>query len=294
MRTSIFLRIQLIIRKNVSKVLNILAIFDHITAGRKNLIFKGDSAKMHQESVAIYVVSGKLYCDSWEEILFNTLKDLGFQIEVIINGPIEKKGEHINRENRGYDLAAIKDFFDLYSWPIKELLLINSSIACNHEIRDLILNSRAMSLKDGKRIICATESIAPKPHAQSYFFYTSGEGVRILISAYRQMRNWRTKRATVVFGEIEILSNCIKYGAEAAYLFPYADILQLAALDPNLDRVTVSKMKLNFPLNPSLDFYKQLIQQKAGYVKRNLVAYNPSKLENPPKSIEDAFSTNFN
>jgi hypothetical protein len=268
-------RIQMVryyVRKLVGKFFNVLSIIDHLTVRKKNLIKNIERITvLKHEKIAIYTTFNELHLDKWEDELFNELKRKHFLIVLVVN---EENGNKLFiphhyepsivflRKNQGYDLAAVRDVLNLLEGKPKQLLLINSSVAWFAKgVGEIIESSETSDC-----IIGMVESLQTKRHIQSFFFLaTSPKSVENLITIYSEMKNWKTKRATVRFGEIPILEKIISLNNNYKILFPYS--------------ITSKNFELNNPLityykerrlNPSVNMWFELLSSGFPGVKRNL------------------------
>lgn len=284
-----------LLRSIGGKLLDYLAYLDHVTATYNNLIeFQSKPIDLNGRSIAVYVTYQKLHNDKWEANLFATLRDLGFTIYVVINSnKSEIITSSLSRKNRGYDLAAVRDFLKISYGNPKEFLIVNSSVAWGPGSKDLFLRMRSMALKETVPIISAVESIQKRRHAQSFLFYSTNDNFLTLRTVYLGMKNWRSKRSTVKFGELMILEEILKLGVQVEFLFPYKNLTDFAKKYPHLSHQTEFFLKRNIPVNPTQHFWKLLLLGNAHFVKRNLISNNPARLDSAPGDISSAFEKDF-
>jgi hypothetical protein len=135
-----------------------------------------------------------------------------------------------------------------------------------------------------------TESLQTRNHIQSYFFYSQTEvGILSLIQEYGRMRNWRTKRAAVAFGELRMMSNIKSRKVQIGVLIPYRDLAAVALQNPNLvDSGVLNELKMGRKLNPTQHFWKVLFYFGIPLIKKTLLYDNPAHLENTPKDFSEA------
>jgi hypothetical protein len=280
------------LRRIVGRLLTIFARLDNAFANKNNLIRDRGKLKItNQKRICIYVTYG----DQESEI--HTLKSIEyleshFFLVLHINNMEEKfnnpKNRVIYRENKGHDLAAIRDALSLLGNVPKELLILNSSfIYFPGGLEKVITSAREVNFD----VIGLTESFQTRRHIQSFFFYSqTDKGVESLIQTYSKMRNWRTKRAAVNFGEIPILSELEKSGATVGTIAQYSQLKRIATEKNYLvDNKTTQFLKLGVSLNPSQHLWKVLWECGIPGVKRNLFLSNPAKLGNAPISYEQAY-----
>jgi hypothetical protein len=249
-----------------------------------------------------------LYVTFMEEVLnqaslqlVGEMEDLGFRVIHINNvakSPIRKNAgldSHFQRRNYGYDLAAFKDAFMILNGEPRSLLLLNSSIFyMPGGIKKLINESKLLD----SDVIGITESKQTREHIQSYFFYSETKrGVEALRSAYSEMRNWRSKRATVYFGELRLKSNLERFGATTASLVPYDAVVTCALKHPSLlDKWVSDELKRGTFLNPTQHLWRILFELNVPIIKKNLISSNPAKLKSRPGDFLEAqnlYSTIF-
>jgi hypothetical protein len=284
----------LTIRGGIGKSLYYASSLDHVTAGQKSLITHGRLSLENSHKIAVYTAYQDFHNDIGERNLLDSIKLSGFQLLTIAN--VEKHRKEIIskfdfiRENKGYDIAACRDVLrKLNSVPV-ELLLINSSTAWDLNAALLIKKAQALSLNDQCDIVYATQSFQTKEHGQSFFIYARGDGVRILMEVLESAKNWKTRRATVYFGEILLLEKLRKQKAKVGFLFKYSELVHNYYLDPIYDSKTHKKLQMKLPVNPTHDFWKILIKLNSQFVKRNLFSVEKKKSVFLPNSIEEVFT----
>jgi hypothetical protein len=286
----------LLIRAKVGMFLNYASFFDHISSGNKSLIALGQVPQKNTHKVAIYTAHQDFHNDVWESNLLEGIRLMGFQLITVAN--VEKNQDETNckfdftRANRGYDIAACRDVLRILKSIPDELLLINSSTAWDSSADTLIRRAQDLSLSDGHDIVFATQSFQTKEHGQSFFIYSIGDGVNILMQILESARNWKTKRATVYFGEILLTTKLREKKAKVGYLFAYHKLVQKYYLEPDVNSKTHKKLQINFPVNPAHDFWKVLVGSESQFVKRNLFKNKKGKFTFLPKSIEQVFTEN--
>jgi hypothetical protein len=280
----------------VGRVLNLLTVIDHISAGNKSLVLKSQVSHFRASKIAIYVAFNDFHDDLWERNLFEGIRLCGFELITVSN---VSESDHLfegmfqmTRENKGYDLAACRDVLRALGYLPSELLLINSSTAWDSNARLLIEKAQSISQKNQTAIVYATQSFQPSEHGQSFFIYARGEGVFVLRDIYEKVKNWRTKRATVHFGEIRMFKKLRKTNVAVGYLFEYRQLSE--HFRPNVPMKSLSERKydLGLPLNPSQEYWKVLISLDSHFVKRNLVNKRHGRDINFPDTISEALTIN--
>lgn len=282
------------VRKIGGKFLTFFSLFDHLTASKMNKV--EDSREIlvgKKDNLCLYVTFMEEVLNQTSLQLVSELEGLGFRVVHINNvakSSIRKNAgldSHFQRRNYGYDLAAFKDAFMMLNGDPRSLLLLNSSIFYMHGgIKKLINESRLLH----SDVIGITESKQTRQHIQSYFFYSETKrGVEALRSAYSQMRNWRSKRATVYFGELRLKSNLERFGASTASLVPYDAIVTYALKHPSLlDKWVSDELKRGTFLNPTQHLWRILFELNIPIIKKNLISSNPAKLKSRPGDFFEA------
>jgi hypothetical protein len=279
------------IRSVGGKILDLISGLDHLTASSSNLLnHQVNSINIDRKSIAVYVSYKNLHNDEWEENLFETLKSLGFVIFIIVNtDKIEVTKSFLVRRNSGYDLAAIRDFLNSSHGTPNEFLIVNSSTAWRPNSIDTFLRLREISSMENAPIVSGIESLQKQRHAQSFLFYATSRNFHVLKAVYLEMKNWRSKRATVRYGEIPMLRKIQNNGLKVEFLYPYQYLLELASTHLDLSFQTRFLVNRGIPVNPTQHFWQILISNGAEFVKRNLISKNPSNLSNTPDDLMSVF-----
>jgi hypothetical protein len=278
------------------RILNIISTLDHIASDRSTKIYNIPEKiiTLQKKSLAIYATYGDKAFDEWENNLFDQLNSLGFQILIVHNISNYTNQGKILRTNVGYDLAAIRDVIRLLNKMPEQLLLINSSIAYSQNFYKLINHARQIATSKNNPVVSCTESFQTRHHAQSYFFYAKGDAVFDLMRVYEKMKNWKTKRAAVYFGELRVMKQLSTLGREVKFIYPYEFILKKAIIRGLFQKSLKDKMPWNRNLNPTQHFWETLTSEGAPFVKRNLILMNPTNLKKRPNSIAELFSSEIN
>lgn len=242
--------------------LDIISLLDYLTASRCNSLKTSSSATANvNPKIAIYVSFRTLHCDVYENALFEGLKAMGFSIIKIINGDESKYfhsfSETISRQNDGADLGAIRDIFSLLDTDkVTELFIFNSSLAYLSNIGEFLQSIRQ---EEESQVTVGVQSYQKIMHFQSFFYYASGKGVFSLKESFRVVRNVRSKRSLINFGEIWISRRLIKSGTHLNILYPYQKVL---------NRKPPWYYRFGISLNPSIECAENLIDLGAPFVKR--------------------------
>jgi len=282
------------VRKIGGKILYGLSFFDHVSASKKTKLINTSGKKiLPHHSVCIYVTYDENVPSAASIELIKAVTQLDFNV-IHINNINKKRCPEssslyptIQRNNFGYDLGAVRDGLQLLTKLPSELLIINSSV--------LYFPGGLMSIVEKARtsrldVVGVTESLQTRDHIQSYFFYSKTDvGIRTLISEYSRMRNWRTKRAAVGFGELRMMSNMKSRNIQVGVLIPYLDLTAAALQNPNLvDRNVLNDLKMGRKLNPTQHLWKVLFYFGIPFIKKTLLHDNPAHLKNTPKDFNEA------
>ena len=256
-------------RKFLGEILNKFSTFDHITSSCKSLVInQPEIVFTAQDKVAVYVTYPSLFSNESEMNLFNALKSHDFKLVVIQcsqhgRGTIES--DVILRQNGGFDLGAIRDFFySVKGDAPKRFMILNSSVTWNNSTSEFFSKVEFDLVHKSANVIAATESYQHVRHAQSFFFYMDQFGFGEFREIYLTHRNWRSKRAAVRFGEIPILKRLEASGVKVHFMFPYE------ALASKISDASIKFLFAKIPLNPSVDLYRVLTRLGAPFTKKRL------------------------
>jgi hypothetical protein len=275
------------------RALDLMLFLDHLTSDTKSKVLNPPKTPLIGNKVAIYVTHRDLHHDEWEKNLFNALNELGFEIVIGINSPKQMiSKDYLYRENFGYDIAASRDILNLYEQLPEEVFLINSSTAWSNAATLILQKARTAAKKSEADVIFATQSFQIQEHGQSFFIYAARNGVEPLRNALGRTRNWKTKRATVCYGELELARFCGLYTGKVGYLFEYELLQKQFMLNVHSGDLTYRLIQKGLKVNPSQHLWRELLAEGANFVKRNLVSSNPARLNKPPRSISQALKIN--
>lgn len=276
------------IRRSGGKILYFLAHFDHIFANQKMLIQLPSQIDLGlDDEVCIYVTYNEPVLSENSAQLLDNVRYLGFKtIHINNSSKINKKvarkeDSYFQRKNLGYDLAAIRDVLNLIENQPKKLLILNSSVYyLDGSVSKLIAKATHANLD----VVGITESRQKKHHIQSYFFFSQTEkGVHALRHEYTKMRNWRSKRAAVNFGELRIMENLYVADVTVGGLVSYENIVATALKKPELvDKDIYSDLTRGVYLNPTQHLWRVLFYLGIPIVKKSLIRDNPANLEFRP------------
>jgi hypothetical protein len=129
--------------------------------------------------------------------------------------------EHFyTRKNKGRDLGILRDF--LRSCPKdynRPLLVLNSSCHWDYKKMDKIVEN-LLTVKN--EIVFGTISFQHFLHAQTFFIWVPSIHMpqfKEICTGEKYIKNWKTKRATVRYGEKLLLRKLVDSGIEASVLF---------------------------------------------------------------------------
>jgi hypothetical protein len=281
-------RLNQLIRRAGGKILYFLAHFDHIFANQKMLIQLPSQIDLGlDDEVCIYVTYNEPVLSENSAQVLDDVRNLGFKaIHVNNMSKIHKivgRKEEFNfqRKNLGYDLAAIRDVLNLIDKHPKKLLILNSSV---YYLTDSVAKLITKATHANLDVVGITESRQKKHHIQSYFFFSqTDKGVDALLYEYAKMRNWRSKRAAVNFGELRIMENLFVADVTIGALVTYENIVATALQTPELvDKDVYSDLTKGVHLNPTQHLWRVLFYLGIPIVKKTLIKDNPANLEFRP------------
>jgi len=285
------------VRKFGGKLLYGLSIFDHVTASKRNMFL--DTSKVHTmqpDKLCIYVTYRALPLTLASIELLDEVRTLGFKILHVDNFDKNENPGLVNfsstfsRRNSGYDLAAVRDALRLLVTPPDELLIINSSVHYFPRGITKIVNLARISPLD---VVGITESLQTRRHIQSYFFYSRTKtGVSALMLEYGRMRNWKTKRATVAYGEIRMMTRMESEEVRVGALISYQELTDVALRNPtSIDDAVLKDIKAGRTLNPTQHLWKALFILGMPLIKKTLLHQNPARLVDAPKDVDEAYES---
>jgi hypothetical protein len=219
-------------------------------------------------------------------------REQGFTVVFISNAKVpasdwDAVGEHasllVQRGNAGRDFGAWRDAYAIatrhFGVP-HELLLANDSVL--GPVRPITPIVEAWR-RAGEGVFGMTESMAPRPHLQSYLLLATGE--RAVGSVARHLLGFqdsRSKWQIVRTGEIALSARAISDGLDCGAVFGYAAACR--AIDPLTRRQLGSRFAeegapRHWPLNPTMHLWRPLIERLGfPYIKRDLLRAMPDAL----------------
>lgn len=218
--------------------------------------------------------------------------ELGFTVVFVSNAKVpdadrDAVAEHaalvILRGNVGLDFGAWRDAFAIatrrFGLP-GELLLANDSVL--GPIRPLAPIVAAWR-GAGKGLFGMTESVAPRPHLQSYLLFAAGDRAVASVAGHLLgFRDSRSKWRIVQTGEIALSARVVADGVACGAVFDYSTACRA------IDSVTRRELGARFvdeerashwPLNPTMHLWRPLVAQLGfPFLKRDLFRAMPDAL----------------
>jgi hypothetical protein len=191
------------------------------------------------------------------------------------------------RRNVGYDFGAWRDALERLGLPradTEQVAIVNDSI-----YGPLTPLRQALSRIDvnAADVWGLTDSWQRRYHLQSYFLVFSR---KVLDSAawrkfWRRVRPAPSKHYLIQRYEVGLTQAMLRAGFRCQALWPYADLLAraLAAqrgagkLDRHQKRIAAAASARQ-PLNPTSDLWRQLLEARYPFIKRELLRDNPSRV----------------
>lgn len=198
------------------------------------------------------------------------------------------------RRNVGYDFAAMRDGLAAIAAPaaaIEMVLIANDSVYGPFAPIGPLLDRIDFSAAD---IWGGTESWQRRYHLQSFFVAV---GPAVLASPawsafWAQVRPVRSKHWVVTRYEVGLTQSLLRAGMRARALFPYQDLAQRvdkdllgpdsSVVDPflNVRRIHAGRIRFansaRWPLNPTAELWRQLLEAGFPFIKRELLRDNPA------------------
>lgn len=231
----------------------------------------------------------------------------GFTIVFISNAKVppadrDAVAEHaallILRGNGGRDFGAWRDAFRIatrrFGLP-RELLLANDSVLGPiRPLAPIVVAWRGA----GEGLFGMTESVAPRPHLQSYLLFAAGE--RAIASVARHLLGFhdsRSKWRIVRTGEIALSGRMLAEGVNCGAVIDYSaacraiDSVTRRELGPRFVNEAGAR---HWPLNPTVHLWRPLVAQLGfPYLKRDVLrampdVLGPSAMWRPLASDRDA------
>lgn len=202
------------------------------------------------------------------------------------------------RRNIGYDFGAMRDGLEYANLPRENtemLLIVNDSVY--GPLGDMSGMVAAIDFERAE-VWGATESYQNRYHLQSFFIAVGRTALesKAWKAFWKSVRPVRAKLWVILNYEIGMTREMLKYGLRCASIYPYKDLVSLidpAALvkasrdepeetDPfvinrktHLTRLLYSASH-RMPMNPTAELWRQLMQRRFPFVKRELLRDNPA------------------
>jgi hypothetical protein len=250
-----------------------------------------------------------------EKLIFENIHSLGIQICLILNSDHHKtkllaevSQEFSNavamlvvRKNKGYDLGAYRDAFNMYSkldtTNSNKLFFMNNSLIWFPE---LIANYFKDMMESESDIVAGSISNQHIQHIQTFLFgAVTRTGIENLNQYFRKIKNWHFKKSIITFGELK--TNI--FFQEALKVSSLPGLKQLTALglqkihdsgmNPEIKWGTVSRLlqnrRLSFEgiaVNPSHSYWLEMFDLGFPGIKFDLVTKNPSRIQDYEQVVE--------
>jgi hypothetical protein len=283
-----------------------LSIIDNIFANKKSQIIHIEGLKNLSggEPVLIYVHYSKMSALTDREIsTLTAIKDAGVRTLLVLNSdlidlksfPSNYADALIVRRNRGYDLGAYRDaFFALKRENMvgeSSITFMNNSVIWFPDMLKDYLNNLFDEAGD---IVGASISNQYVMHLQTFLFSAkSQQGLKEIDLWLSSIKNWRKKRTIVRLGELST-HRFFQSGIKTSSVPNPTNLVEMGLsklqdsfLEPDsstpsevLDRLKRNQRYLlaGIPLNPSHDFWLELLEGGFPGIKIDLVRSNPSDI----------------
>jgi lipopolysaccharide biosynthesis protein len=238
------------------------------------------------------------------------LRDQGFSIVFVSNsGKLAKEARAtlqplcaaiLVRRNIGYDFGAMRDGLRYVASKTKDvdlLLILNDSVYGPLTDMAPLLEGIDFSKAD---VWGATESYQNRYHLQSYFI---AAGPKALSSKawnrfWNSVRPVQNKLWVILNYEVGMTRAMLKYGLRCAAVVPYKDLT--SRIDPaplvrrgrdepedsdpyiinrkeHLERI-LKNASNRIPMNPTAELWRQLMELRFPFIKRELLRDNPARV----------------
>ncbi len=204
------------------------------------------------------------------------------------------------RRNIGYDFGAMRDGLrhaDAKPDTTDMLLVVNDSVYGPLCDMSALLEGIDFSRAD---VWGATESYQNRYHLQSFFIAAgpAALGSKAWNIFWKSVRPVRNKLWVILNYEVGMTRTMLKYGLRCAAVYPYRDLI--ARIDPgplvrkgrdapdDTDPFVINRkthlMHLLYsashrvPMNPTAELWRQLIEVRFPFIKRELLRDNPARV----------------
>lgn len=282
-----------------------LAKFDWLTASKHDAIISKKIKDNELLDVFIYVHWSKELKPSPGEVeLLTQASNAGLQNLLVLNADSILKANQavpewdglcsgvIIRKNIGRDLAGYRAAIRILDESkVKRVFFFNNSIIW---LPSRMKNFIEKFISINEDIYSATVSYQPTKHMQSFAMAAKNQGIPIFLDQMNQIRNTRSKRATISFGEIGISRNLTKLGVNfSSGLFSYSGLIMEALNRTNflsqptriINRGIEARLEIirgavanGTPLNPTHHTWFELYTLGFPGLKKDLFTKNKSRI----------------
>jgi len=283
-----------------------LSILDNVFANKKSQIIdiEGLENLSSREPVLVYVHYSRMSALTDREIsTLAAIKNAGIQTLLVVNSdltalkslPSNCADALIIRRNHGYDLGAYRDaFFALKNdHKVNEspIIFMNNSVVWFPE---MVSDYLKRLLNEAGDIIGASISDQYVPHFQTFLFSAKSQaGLNEMSRWLSSIKNWRKKRTIVRLGELST-QRFFQAGIRATSVPTRKNLVEMGLSklqanflqpDPSTPVEVLERLEKNrrlllsgIPLNPSHDFWLELLEGGFPGIKIDLVRSNPSHI----------------
>ena len=191
----------------------------------------------------------------------------------------------LQRKNVGFDFGAFKDAI----LHIKKLSALHGLLMTNDSVYGPLfpirpIFERAASLRTD--FWGLTDSWSYNYHLQSYFIYFERQVLSssAFLDFFRSYVYPSVKQKVIFQGEILLTQSLTKAGFRSRALLDYRSLSALAKVKPNREyrfqKDVMHAIRIGEPRNPTHFFWDLLIEEGFPFIKRDLLAENPSQIDN--------------
>ena len=275
--------------------------------------------------VLIYVHYSKYgQLTSREISTLSNIRQAGFQICIVVNKKksqlyqkletTAKNGTEfetvITRRNVGWDLGAYRDAFFLLKTNRKiqnqPIIFMNNSVIWFPDMVEDYFNNLT---KEETNVIAASISNQYRPHIQTFLFGSlNSNGTNQIEIWLKSIKNWRLKKTVVSYGELG--TRLILKSQIVCKSLPDYEKLQELCLkkihedfeskDHDTPYVVIKRLLRNrtfmhagVPVNPSHDYWLELMESGFPGIKVDLVRENPSQISDYEIAIRKLLESGF-
>lgn len=280
-------------RSSGGTILNTLLKLENLLISYKNQIFRIENLTHNKsKKLCIFVVfpSRSFFQNDIE--LLQILKKKEYFVCVVSNGEIFNSEKYIpvvdciiQRRNIGFDLAAFRDALNYMRDDYDSILLLNDSILWPKENFERTL-AAFENLNSETSVIGVTDSYQRGYHLQSYcLFAQNSVPIGALRSSFATIKNFRTKRSAVYYGELKLSKEIVLHGAQLSVLINYRELKDIwlnTYCESSPDPEILELIRKGIHLNPCQHFWEPLLNTQYGFIKKSLLFKNPARLRSLP------------